>query len=189
MIFLQVDSLASRFPWQESDGAWKMSDSSFRKCYELSENLTRLGLLVKTYLESYPLQEERFVKIWSVKDTMSPFLILKLRVSVQSTEGSEYFLWRTPDAHCDRGMCSKDRFLNRRKRDMPIHFWKFWLTPIGSDGFRSTFRRESLLKEKENGSLSSQIAHFEAEEGGLNPAWVEQMMGFPVGWTEVTKKC
>lgn len=62
---------------------------------------------------------------------------------------------------------------------------KLWITPAASEGKRTTFSKEALKKGKENGNLSQEIAHNDKGKGGLNPLWVEQLMGFPVGWTEV----
>lgn len=110
-----------------------------------------------------------------------------------STEENEFFLWRTPDAHCSRGTYSIETFRKRLSQNLPltlndqVNFGGFWLTPTAADGFRSSLKWKSLRKGKVNGNLSQQAAHFQREEGGLNPAWVEQMMGFPVGWTEVTE--
>ena len=58
------------------------------------------------------------------------------------------------------------------------------LTPQDSDGKRSGMSMETLVKTKENGNLAQQVAH---RIGGgnfqLNPLFVEEMMGFPRGWT------
>ena len=45
-----------------------------------SEKLDRIGLSVKTYLESSVSQQTQFVPIWSMKATKSGFGIMKLRV-------------------------------------------------------------------------------------------------------------
>lgn len=60
------DSHASRFPWLESKKAKGMTVTSGRKCYELSENLRRVGLSVRTYLESCALPLPTLSRTWSV---------------------------------------------------------------------------------------------------------------------------
>jgi hypothetical protein len=75
-----------------------------------SETLNRLGSWVKTYLESSILPRTTFVRIWSAKITQSGFFIMKLRLSERYTAERESFLWRTPDAHCERGAQSPERF-------------------------------------------------------------------------------
>lgn len=99
--------------------------------------------------------------------------------------------WRTPDAHCSRGAKSLETLKKKMDDDMPISLndqavhSKLWITPAASEGKRTTFSKEALKKGKENGNLSQEIAHNDKGKGGLNPLWVEQLMGFPVGWTEV----
>ena len=89
---------ASRFPWLESKKVKGMTVTSGRKCSELSENLSRLTLSVRMYLESCELPGKQFVRTWSVRDTLSPFLIiLKLRLSELGTGEKECSLWATPN--------------------------------------------------------------------------------------------
>lgn len=97
------DSRASHFPWQETKKEKRTTATYGRKCSELSENLRRVGSSVRTYLESCELPGEQFVRTWSVRDTLSPYLILKLRLSERRTEGNECSLsesvtplWKTP---------------------------------------------------------------------------------------------
>lgn len=90
-----------------------------------------------------------------------------------------------------------------------------WLTPMALDGMRSTMKLESLAKHWEkhpNSNLAEQVAarmlptpmandaknnggpgqqarkspQLGAVVGGaLNPPWVEWLMGWPVGWTDL----
>ncbi|GHV50318.1 hypothetical protein FACS1894216_02290 [Synergistales bacterium] len=45
---------------------------------------------------------------------------MKLRLSERDTDGCGYFLWRTPDAHCDRGASSEARYERKLREKMPI---------------------------------------------------------------------
>lgn len=232
-----ADSHASLSPWREGREDEKTKDFYGRKCFVLSENLSRLGFLVKTYLESYELPGNKYVRNWQVRDTLSPFIILKLRLSGRrigetgsflwgtpnamdklprrgkeslekmknsTRKGSKYpsnlreqvddevmAFWRTPDAHCNRGAKSLETLKKKMNDGMPINLNDqtvhptLWLTPMASEGVRAKFSKETLMKSTEKGSLSQEIAHNDKGKGGLNPLWVEQLMGFPVGWTEV----
>jgi len=62
-------------------------------------------------------------------------------------------LWRTPDAHCDRGACSDGKMQKKLTDGLPISI---------ND------------QAKQSGS-----------RGRLNPDWVECLMGFPIGWTDI----
>lgn len=69
--------------------------------------------------------------------------------------------WRTPDAQADRGAMSEELYQRRVKNGEPIN-------------------------------INAQVAHVTREaqttqtegHGQLNPAWVEQLMGYPDGWTD-----
>jgi len=55
LTLFQEDSPVSRFPWLESKKVKGMTVTYGRKCSGLSEKLSRLGYLVRTYLESCPI--------------------------------------------------------------------------------------------------------------------------------------
>ena len=92
-------------------------------------------------------------------------------------------MWRTPDANCGRGPSSAERMDWKLKNKMPIsindqvrHPEKMWPTPTVQDS-------------KNNGSESQQTRNtkpLNAEVSGqLNPQWVEWLMGYPQGWTDL----
>ena len=100
-------------------------------------------------------------------------------------------------------MCSSDLldvFLSDngifRKRNRNGAIWSlslsaavFYLTPVASDGFRSTLKPSAFDPAKKDGNLSAQIISQEqpvSETAALNPDWVEWLMGFPKGWTDVS---
>ena len=82
-----------------------------------------------------------------------------------------------------------------RKRNRNGAIWSlslsaavFYLTPVASDGFRSTLKPSAFDPAKKDGNLSAQIISQEqpvSETAALNPDWVEWLMGFPKGWTDV----
>ena len=65
----------------------------------------------------------------------------------------------------------------------------FYLTPVASDGFRSTLKPSAYDPKKKNGNLAAQVIFQEnplSDKAALNPDWVEWLMGFPKGWTELS---
>ena len=67
-------------------------------------------------------------------------------------------VWRTPDANMTRGAISEAKYIEREKSGLP-------------------------------NALNYQVAHTERLKdkescGQLNPAWVEQLMGYPDGWSD-----
>ena len=83
-----------------------------------------------------------------------------------------------------------------RKRNKNGSIWSlslsaavFYLTPVASDGFRSTLKPSAYDPAKKDGNLSAQVVFQEqpvSDTAALNPDWVEWLMGFPQGWTDVS---
>ena len=211
-LFREV-SRASLFPWLESKKEKKTTVTYGRKCSELSENLRRVGLSVKTYLESCALPGEQFVRTWSVRDTLSPYLILKLRLSERRTEENECSLWPTATAsdYFKGQLRSRQQMEgSRHSLDLPSAV-QMWPTPKASDykgsgpaGSKSAEhdRKAGNLKgvvmyatpqardfrtgqnsRREDGNRSRNLN--DQIGGQLNPTWVEWLMGFPLGWTDL----
>ena len=95
-------------------------------------------------------------------------------------------IWRTPDAHGGRGPSSKERMKMKLKKKMPIslndqvaHPNLIWSTPTARD-WRSGKASEKTLA-KNTRPLSEQTG------GQLSPMWVEWLMGYPKGWTDLNR--
>ena len=105
-------------------------------------------------------------------------------------------LWRTPDANCMRGPSSEERMEWKREKGMPISIndqvaeverGALWPTPCsrGNDGggpigLGGGARARRNLDERVGEDARKKLC-----SGSLNPAWVEILMGFPIGWTDV----
>ena len=234
-------SRASLFPWLESKKVKRTTVICGRKCSELSENLRRLGLLVRMYLESCELPGKQFVRTWSVRDTLSPYLILKLRLSEQGTGEKGCSLWRTPGAEdaVGRGeykdvekikkrwekghqvlLCQQARLYPtpntmdslppksqealtreatqaRPGRTSPANLRDvvavqegatMWPTTTASQDYKPI---RPLAPSEANGTHGTMLVgavgdtNPELIGGQLNPTWVEWLMGFPTGWTDL----
>lgn len=90
-------------------------------------------------------------------------------------------LWPTPKATL-RGDCPSER--ERRTPDLHAAV-KMWPTPRASDGEKGgPNQRDS----KGNYALPGAVHHAkEPGKGQLNPDWVECLMGFPIGWTDIDR--
>ena len=181
MLFTEVSPADdSRSVWQETKKGRTMPVISGLNFRAWSESLDRVGLWVKTYLEYSVSRQTQFAPIWSVKATMSGYLIMKLRVSERNTGGNVSSLLRTPDAHCDRGAQSPERF----KESMRLH------RPLSlNDQIAHLYSTPTVSDAKNNGNPSRENRHSPglngAAGGSLNPNFVEVLMGFPIGWTEL----
>ena len=83
-----------------------------------------------------------------------------------------------------------------RKRNKDGSIWSlslsaavYYLTPAASEGYRSTLKPAAFRGKSPSSNLSAQVIHQEqplSEKAALNPDWVEWLMGFPQGWTDVS---
>jgi hypothetical protein len=94
-------------------------------------------------------------------------------------------MWRTPDAHCDRGPSSEQRMKMKLEKKMPIslndqvrHPRMAFPTPTARD-HKDAGPNVNYEKAKKKGRLAGSAG------GSLNPTWVEWLMGYPKGWTDL----
>ena len=183
-----ADSPASPSPWLESRRAKGMIDTSGRRCSELSPSCARVALSVKTYLESSRLPPGKWSRIWSVQAITSSCLILRLRLSERGTDDQGYSspasqMWPTPTARDCKGANSLKHLTQPKTPGNNHHVRqlanavKLFTTPCARD-YR-TGQRERYENPERMNALNDQIG------GQLNPTWVEWLMGFPIGWTEL----
>ena len=61
-----------------------------------------------------------------------------------------------------------------------------WPTPT-ANSWGSTGHRQMLQKHVESGAITpkDKLAMTSGNGGKLNPTWVEWLMGFPIGWTDL----
>ena len=144
---------------------------------------------------------------WQKRDTLFSHSYFRLAVSAHGMSASELLssrlMFPTPLAS-DKGTVkdaqSLDVYLSdngifRKKNksgaiwSLPLSAAVFYLTPVASDGFRSTLKPSAYDPKKKNGNLAAQVIFQEnplSDKAALNPDWVEWLMGFPKGWTELS---
>ena len=170
-----ADFPASPFPWQESKREKKMIVTYGRRCSGLSESCARAALSVRTYLESSRLPPGKWSRIWSVQAITSSCLILKLRLSELGTGGQgcssseSTKMFPTPKASDSKGSgpagskSAEHDLVHGNLRGVVLY-----ATPW-----------ERYENQERMNALNDQIG------GQLNPTWVEWLMGFPIGWTDL----
>lgn len=176
---------ASHFPWPESKKGKRTTVSFGPKCFASSEKLSRVGLSVRTYLESSTSRLTMFAPIWSVRATKSGYLILKLRLLALRTEGKESpSLLKTPtdfDATVKSGKKSP-KFGDSGSLAQEVYSGfinqRMWPTPKARDWKGQTQRGTYAPGDGLCNTL-------ECTGGQLNPTWVEWLMGYPENYTEV----
>lgn len=200
------DSPASRFPWPESSAGRKTSGFYGLKCSALSGSLGRIASSVRTYLESSALPPGRWSRIWSVQAITSSCCNLRLWLSELGTGGQDAFssrvpgegiLWPTPcaaDGYTAKLRSTQQQGMGRHSLNLPAAI-RLYPTPTASDrkgtgpmGSRSA--EHDLQRENLKGCvLYATPCRGDATgtdvNGQLNPEWVEWLMGFPAGWSEL----
>jgi hypothetical protein len=91
-------------------------------------------------------------------------------------------MWPTPDAHMGSGgRTSKTpptgKRANGTKQQITLNDAVKWATPTAMD-WRSGKASQATM-ERNSRPLSEQAG------GSLNPTWVEWLMGWPIGWTDL----
>ena len=176
-----VDSPASPFPWLESKKGKTTTVTSGLRCCGLSESCARVASSVRMYLESSRLPPGKWSRIWSAQAITSSCFIMKLRLSEHGTgergfSSSASQMWPTPRANEYKDTLQS--VPQSRQKD-PGKFnltqrvaMKLFTTPCAADA-QGTHGGEN------HRSLRTDVA------GQLNPTWVEWLMGFPPGWTDL----
>ena len=172
------DSPVSLFPWLESKKEKGMIVTCGPKCCALSKSCVRIASSVKTFLVSSRLPPGRWSRIWSTADITSSCSILKLRLSELGTEEAGCSLWPSPAARDYKGANSMQHLTqpqqpkNKHHTGQLANAVKLYTTPCAADSKGSTGGGNHR-------SLRTEI------NGQLNPTWVEWLMGFPTGWTDL----
>ena len=199
------DSPASRSLSPGTVEAQKMTAHSGRKCCESYAKYSQLGSLVKTLLESSTWNSTACYLTWKPKVTPHKRLYFQLAPLMPSTEeiesGSLHTMnsgwWPTPSASQGgagefiENLITKDGDLakpgeraynpNTGKHSQITlqRAVKMWPTPTQ----HGNNNRQGISKKAGDG-LATAVRR-ESLSGSLNPTWVEWLMGFPIGHTDL----
>lgn len=178
------DSRASLFPLPGSEGARKMTATSGRKWSGLSKNSGPLGLLEKMLLESLSWHSPIYYLSWRPKGIGQGHFLFQLALSEPDTGGTGSQLWATPTAQD-----YKRRGTGSRQQGLPERV-VMYNTPTAQDAKNSAFPESQMGRNSLVGNVMREMrAASQTTKGGqLNPDWVEWLMGFPVGWTDIGAK-
>ena len=197
----QADTLANLSPSQVEKKVRKIQDTSGQKCLDLSKNSDRLGLLEKMLVDTLNSVSTPYSRTWKVKTTPQGRLVFQLLASVPNTKEKESGLWRTPDAYSGGSNLNKIKEALaeghlKRKSGHTIQIRladqvkepRLWPTPAAHEA-RLGYQRRDTGKKGTQKSLSTIVIDTEGGRekitGQLNPTWVEWLMGYPTGWTDL----
>ncbi len=184
-----ADSPASRSALPGSEEALKMTVTSGRKCLELSKNCGPLGLLEKMLLESSVWRSTRCFLTWKASATKQGRLYFRLVPSMPRTGGIGAPLWPTPKATDCKGSGPPGRRSaehDREKRNLKGYImYPTPTTGAGLCGGTGNYRQLKALEESGQITEEERQSMAAGNGGQLNPTWVEWLMGFPLGWTDL----
>lgn len=199
----QEDSLANHSPKPDEERERQMTATSGRKCYELYESFIRGGSSVKmlaaSLLGAKAWYSNKCTLTWKVKGTKSNRLLFQLYPSMRRTDEIGFGLSPTPqasDATTGQIIGKEDTYYQTRGLPRKVN-------KNGKDGSVGLGRLVQMLKtpsasEGEGGwkvadkywnakapklKMRDQVGRKTGLK--LQPAFVEWMMGYPEGWTEI----
>ena len=202
-----ADSHVSPFPPLESVKDLRIPATCGRKCAGLLPNCGPLGCLGKMLLASSIWGSTKRFLTWQKRDTLFSHSYFRLAASARGMSASELLssrlMFPTPlasDKCTNRDAQNLDVFLSEggifRKRNKSGTIWSlslsaavYYLTPAASESYRSTLKPEAFRNSSPTSNLSAQMIAQEkpvSDTAALNPDWVEWLMGFPQGWTDVS---
>ena len=201
-----ADFPVNHFQAQESKKDLRIHATCGLKCAELLQNLDPVSCLGKMLLASSIWGSTKRFLTWQKRDTLFCHSYFRLVASARGMSANELLssrlMFPTPLAS-DKGTAKDAQSLDVslsdngifRKRNkngaiwsLPLSAAVFYLTPMASDGYRSTLKPGAIKKGKANGNLAAQTIFKEnpiSDTAALNPDWVEWLMGFPPAWTDI----
>jgi hypothetical protein len=104
-------------------------------------------------------------------------------------EAQEPTMWATPDAEAANrgGTLKRGKRASGARRQVSINDQvKMWPTATARD-YKGGRTPETLAKagRNETNSLPDAVNAQMGKTGSLNPQWVEWLMGYPEGWTDL----
>jgi hypothetical protein len=107
--------------------------------------------------------------------------VYQLPPSVPTTAVTGSFLWPTPTVNGNRNRAT----YGGKSGDGLQTAVRKWPTPLARD-WKDTGDPQKLAQYAHKKRLACSVAASDtSQSGSLNPAWVEWLMGFPVGWTDL----
>jgi len=214
-IFSPEDSHVSHFLVPGSKEARKMTVISGRKCYGLYQKYARLGSLVKMLLGSSTWHSTKCYLTWKTRATPANRLLFQLAAKMPHIKGIGCGLWQTKMLPTPRATDWKSGGWHRKDRqDSLTGVAKYGMLPTMTvndskkNGTESQMNRKTLALNCVAKMIPTPTAPgkhqvgviggwggsgnplrtpetMTLKGGALNPQWVEWLMGYPQGWTDL----
>jgi len=183
---LQQDTLVSLSLQPGGEEARKMTATSGQRLMPLLRGQDRATFVAKTLLDTSAWASTTCFLTWKDKATPQGRLLFQLAPSTPRTEETASGLWPTPrscSAMAAENIQNRvnDKFLNLES----VVAKTMWPTPTTRD--HKGGRKPETLAASGRGEANSlnDAVTIRDQHGALNPEWVEWLMGFPPGWTDI----
>ena len=188
----QGDSLASPSPVQGKEKAHKMTVTSGLKCLESYQRFTHHSSWVRMFaasligvaqMENPIWYSTRCALTWRLRGTKSHRLYFQLVAKTLPTDEIEYGLLPTPQT-VNREKTEEQARQRHEKYGGTTR--GLYLTDQAAMGMLPTplSQEHDKITGKENqDSLTKRVREETGQTSQLSPLFVEEMMGFPKGWT------
>jgi len=169
-----------------SDRARQMTATSGRNFSVLYKKSGPLGSCVRTLLDTSVWASTVCWLTWKAKATPANRLLFQLVPSVPTTGETEFGFWPTPTVSTG-AQTAQHPTPGQTGGTSLAGAVKMWPTPAARD-YKGGRKLETLKEagRNETNSLPDAVNVANQEVGSLNPQWVEWLMGFPEGWTDLS---
>ena len=153
----------------ESSSERKMTATSGQKCLESLEKQSPLWHFAKMFMVTSDWDWTMLSLTWKVKDTLAGYLLFRLLPQARPTEETGFMLWPTPqamDAMVARSPEAMKRQMTTSRKGR---------TKIGT------------MKDAAVYGLLWTGEAIRKGEGELSPHYLEWMLNYPDGWTEIER--
>ena len=182
---LPEDTHANHSASQGDKKEQTMSAISGQQCLKLSKTKGPLGLLEKMLVGTSIWASTKCSLIWKTKDTKQGRLLFRLVPSMRSIEEIESGLLPTPTVQ-DGGKATK-KWRDGNQNNLTAYIFnpgKFIPTPATAD-YKGAPKNRYFGSNTYKANLSEAVRLSESCPTHMNPEFLELLMGFPVGWTEL----
>jgi hypothetical protein len=181
-----ADSLAKTSAVQgKPKGSSQNAQGCGQRCFDSSEMYGQRGQLLKMY---QPLDLKDL--LWSYKISarsacMLNGIVYPLVPLVLLTRGTGSGLLPTPTASTNGPGKNPNNPRGIQQGNALATFARLWPTPTARDYKDTAKDWRNLAKYEHKKRLACSVASQEQTSGQLNPTWVEWLMGYPIGWTDL----
>ena len=191
--FLPQDIRANRFRKPEDAREIRTPGTSGQKYVTLCKPGDPLGAFLKTFMGMSAWGSTLCLMKWTVQATPQRRLLYRLRVSGLPTRETESSLLPTPTTQDNPQVRGEGKTVGTKRGTTLGGYARMWPTPRTTDvtgGPRKLDEQGRRISQsnpdlKFGANLADIVKDPDQPTGKLNPQWVEWLMGYPEGWTEL----